>query len=167
MHIRSATTADLDQLVRQVWGQVAILRASRIAHRDLRLANVFVGEDRVVWLIDFGISTFEGADEAAKAYDTILANAKKYKSDARIVGVQVQQMLKGGQEVIVGAVTDGKRDVMMFTTEGKAIRFARRLSRPTLTSLNFLTSVVCQVFLMVLQTSTLLKTAQSVSVPQT
>ena len=47
------------------------------------------------------------ADEAAKAYDTILANAKRYKADARIVGVQVQQMLKGGQEVIVGAVTDG------------------------------------------------------------
>ena len=47
------------------------------------------------------------ADEAAKAYDTILANAKRYKADARIVGIQVQQMLKGGQEVIVGAVTDG------------------------------------------------------------
>jgi acetyl coenzyme A synthetase (ADP forming)-like protein len=47
------------------------------------------------------------AEEAARAYDTILANAKKYKADARVVGVQVQQMLKGGQEVIVGAVTDG------------------------------------------------------------
>ena len=46
------------------------------------------------------------ADEAAKAYDTILANVKKYKADATIDGVQVQQMLKGGQEVIVGAVTD-------------------------------------------------------------
>jgi acetyl coenzyme A synthetase (ADP forming)-like protein len=45
--------------------------------------------------------------EASKAYDTILANAKKYKADAKIDGVQVQQMLKGGQEVIVGAVTDG------------------------------------------------------------
>ena len=49
----------------------------------------------------------KSADEAAKAYDTILANAKKYKADAKIDGVQVQQMLKGGQEVIVGAVTDG------------------------------------------------------------
>ncbi len=48
----------------------------------------------------------QSADEAAKGYDTILANAKKYKSDAQIVGVQVQQMIKGGQEVIVGAVTD-------------------------------------------------------------
>ncbi|HLL20054.1 MAG TPA: acetate--CoA ligase family protein, partial [Rubrivivax sp.] len=36
-----------------------------------------------------------------------LASAKKYRADAKIDGVQVQQMLKGGQEVIVGAVTDG------------------------------------------------------------
>jgi acetyl coenzyme A synthetase (ADP forming)-like protein len=46
------------------------------------------------------------ADEAAKAYDTILTNAKAYKANASIVGVQVQQMLKDGQEVIIGAVTD-------------------------------------------------------------
>jgi acetyl coenzyme A synthetase (ADP forming)-like protein len=49
----------------------------------------------------------KSADEATKAYDTILANAKKYKADAKIEGVQVQQMIKGGQEVIVGAVSDG------------------------------------------------------------
>jgi acetyl coenzyme A synthetase (ADP forming)-like protein len=48
----------------------------------------------------------KSADEAGKAYDTIIANAKKYKADAQILGVQVQQMLKGGQEVIIGAVTD-------------------------------------------------------------
>ncbi|MDB5407141.1 MAG: hypothetical protein JWL84_2053 [Rhodospirillales bacterium] len=46
-------------------------------------------------------------DEVAQGYATILANAKKYKADAKIDGVQVQQMLNGGQEVIVGAVTDG------------------------------------------------------------
>jgi acetyl coenzyme A synthetase (ADP forming)-like protein len=48
----------------------------------------------------------KSADEVAKGYETILANAKKYKADAKIDGVQIQQMLKGGQEVIVGAVTD-------------------------------------------------------------
>src|SRR5206468_5431251 len=37
---------------------------------------------------------------------TIVANAKKHKADAQILGVQVQQMLTGGQEVIVGAITD-------------------------------------------------------------
>jgi acetyl coenzyme A synthetase (ADP forming)-like protein len=45
-------------------------------------------------------------DEAKKAYDTILANAKKYKADAKIEGIQVQQMLKGGTEVLVGSITD-------------------------------------------------------------
>src|SRR6185295_14850513 len=47
----------------------------------------------------------KSADEVARGFDTILANAKKYKADAKIDGVQVQQMLGGGQEVIDGAVT--------------------------------------------------------------
>jgi len=48
-------------------------------------------------------------DEASAraAYDTILANAKNYKPDAKIEGIQVQQMLMGGTEVIVGSITDG------------------------------------------------------------
>lgn len=49
----------------------------------------------------------ESAEDARKAYDTILANAKQYKADADISGIQVQQMVPGGQEVIIGAVTDG------------------------------------------------------------
>jgi acetyl coenzyme A synthetase (ADP forming)-like protein len=48
----------------------------------------------------------KSAAEAEKAYDAIIANAKKYKSSAKIDGIQVQQMLSGGQEVIIGAVTD-------------------------------------------------------------
>src|SRR5438445_406313 len=47
------------------------------------------------------------AAEAEKSYETILANAKKYKAGAKIEGVQVQQMLAGGTEVIVGSITDG------------------------------------------------------------
>lgn len=48
----------------------------------------------------------KNADEAATAYEQIIANAKKYKKDAKIVGVQVQQMIKGGQETIIGAMSD-------------------------------------------------------------
>jgi acetyl coenzyme A synthetase (ADP forming)-like protein len=48
----------------------------------------------------------KSADEVQKGYETIVANAKKYDAKARIQGVQIQQMVKGGQEVIVGAVTD-------------------------------------------------------------
>src|SRR6202047_2196596 len=47
------------------------------------------------------------AADVEKNYETILANAKKYKADAKIDGVQVQQMLAGGTEVIVGSITDG------------------------------------------------------------
>src|SRR2546430_4689358 len=47
------------------------------------------------------------ATDAEKTYETILANAKKYKADAKIDGIQVQQMLAGGTEVIVGSITDG------------------------------------------------------------
>jgi acetyl coenzyme A synthetase (ADP forming)-like protein len=49
----------------------------------------------------------KNAGEVEKNYASILANAKKYKSDAKVDGIQVQQMLLGGQEVIIGAVTDG------------------------------------------------------------
>src|SRR5438046_6144645 len=48
----------------------------------------------------------KSADEVAKGYDTIIANAKKYDAKAKIAGVQVQQMLSGGQEVIIGGVSD-------------------------------------------------------------
>ncbi len=49
----------------------------------------------------------KSAAEAEAAYDRILGNAKNYKADAKIEGVQVQQMLLGGTEVIVGSITDG------------------------------------------------------------
>ncbi len=44
--------------------------------------------------------------EVAAAYKTILENAKKYKADARIEGVLIQEMAPQGTEVIVGAVKD-------------------------------------------------------------
>ena len=44
--------------------------------------------------------------EASKAYNAIVANAKKYKKRAKIAGVQVQEMAPKGTEVIVGAVSD-------------------------------------------------------------
>ena len=48
----------------------------------------------------------ESAEDVRKGYDTIVANAMKYDPKANLLGVQVQQMVQGGQEVIVGAVTD-------------------------------------------------------------
>ena len=48
----------------------------------------------------------KSAEEVDKGFATIMANAKKYDPKAHLLGVQVQQMLQGGQEVIIGAVTD-------------------------------------------------------------
>jgi acyl-CoA synthetase (NDP forming) len=48
----------------------------------------------------------EGAAEVRAAFHRIVANARAYDADARIEGVQVQELLPRGQEVIVGAVTD-------------------------------------------------------------
>jgi acetyl coenzyme A synthetase (ADP forming)-like protein len=57
----------------------------------------------------------EGPDAARAAFDTIIANAKAYKADADITGVQIQEMVGGGHEVIIGATTDG--------TFGKIVAF--------------------------------------------
>src|SRR5437867_2351589 len=46
------------------------------------------------------------AAEVRKGFTSIMANAKKYDRKADLKGVQIQQMVAGGQEVIIGAVTD-------------------------------------------------------------
>jgi acetyl coenzyme A synthetase (ADP forming)-like protein len=48
----------------------------------------------------------KSTQEASQAYDAIIANARNYDGNAAVLGVQVQQMMRGGQEVIIGAVTD-------------------------------------------------------------
>jgi undecaprenyl-diphosphatase len=43
-----------DGVLRRTWLQVRELQRERIAHRDLRLANVFLANDGHPWMIDFG-----------------------------------------------------------------------------------------------------------------
>jgi acetyl-CoA synthetase (ADP-forming) len=45
-------------------------------------------------------------DEVKTAYNQILENAKKYKADARITGVLVQEMAPQATEVIIGSIKD-------------------------------------------------------------
>jgi undecaprenyl-diphosphatase len=52
-----------DDVLAAIWGQVGELRRHRVAHRDLRLANIFLAEDGQVWLIDFGFSELAASDK--------------------------------------------------------------------------------------------------------
>ena len=51
-----------DELLGAIWALVAELQAHRIAHRDLRLANIFRDDSGEVWLIDFGFSEMAASD---------------------------------------------------------------------------------------------------------
>ncbi|MFF3311878.1 acetate--CoA ligase family protein [Streptomyces sp. NPDC002952] len=57
----------------------------------------------------------EGESDVRAAFAEIVANAGSYDPEARVEGVQVQELLPSGQEVIVGAVTD--------PTFGKVVAF--------------------------------------------
>jgi acyl-CoA synthetase (NDP forming) len=46
------------------------------------------------------------SDEVVKGFEKIIANAKKYRSDANVLGILVQRMVPAGIEVIVGAFRD-------------------------------------------------------------
>ena len=48
----------------------------------------------------------ENAAAVRGAFERLIKNAKAYNKKAAVQGVQVQQMLKGGQEVMIGAVSD-------------------------------------------------------------
>ena len=52
-----------DEFLRGMWGQVRILRDARIAHRDLRSANVFMTADGEPMMIDFGFGEVSASDE--------------------------------------------------------------------------------------------------------
>jgi glycosyltransferase 2 family protein len=51
-----------DEVLDAAWRLVAELRRHRIAHRDLRLANIFLDDGGGVWLIDFGFSEVAASD---------------------------------------------------------------------------------------------------------
>lgn len=57
--------------------------------------------------------------EVRNAFNSIISNAKKYKSDANIKGVLVQELVKGGKETIIGSKKDPKfGSLLMFGMGG-------------------------------------------------
>ncbi len=51
-----------DEVLAAIWHLVGELRRHRVAHRDLRLANIFLDDDGQVWLIDFGFGEMTASD---------------------------------------------------------------------------------------------------------
>jgi acetyl coenzyme A synthetase (ADP forming)-like protein len=65
-------------------------------------------------------------DAVSDGFETIVRNARAYDSHADITGVQVQQMLSEGQEVLIGAVTDPTfGPVMTFGIGGVLVEVLR------------------------------------------
>ncbi|MFQ5941254.1 MAG: acetate--CoA ligase family protein, partial [Nitrososphaerales archaeon] len=57
--------------------------------------------------------------EVRNGYKTMLASVKNYRSDAKIVGVLVQELVQGGKETIIGAKQDPKfGPLLMFGMGG-------------------------------------------------
>lgn len=77
-----------DGLMRETWELVAQMQDNRIAHRDLRCANVFVDAGGQPWMIDFGFSELAASDALLHA-DTaqLLASFAVITGSERAVAV--------------------------------------------------------------------------------
>ena len=71
----------------------------------------------------------ETVEEAEKAYDEILKNAKSYKAGADIHGVLMERMARGGVEVILGSSRDPKfGPICMFGLGGTFVEAMKDVS---------------------------------------
>ncbi len=52
-----------DDTLDAIWSMVHGLHRRRIAHRDLRLANIFIASDGLPWMIDFGFAELAASDQ--------------------------------------------------------------------------------------------------------
>jgi uncharacterized membrane protein YbhN (UPF0104 family)/predicted Ser/Thr protein kinase len=87
-----------DEMLMEIWQLVDRLRAAGIAHRDLRLANIFVADDGVPWIIDFGFAEL-AAEPSLLARD----DAELLASTAAVVGPE---------RAVAAAIAVMGRDVM-------------------------------------------------------
>jgi glycosyltransferase 2 family protein len=88
-----------DQLLNQLWTQVGLLRSARIAHRDLRLANVLVDREGRPWLIDFGFAEASATDHrlALDVAELLACTAVKVGPD-RAVACALSELGPGALE---------------------------------------------------------------------
>jgi uncharacterized membrane protein YbhN (UPF0104 family)/tRNA A-37 threonylcarbamoyl transferase component Bud32 len=80
---RGGPEAISEATLRDVWSMVTTLHRGHIAHRDLRAANVVVGDDGAVWLVDFAFADLT-ADDELRRRDLVELLA----STASLVGIE-------------------------------------------------------------------------------
>jgi undecaprenyl-diphosphatase len=94
-----------DEMMRGIWEQLALLRHNRVAHRDLRRANIFISDgpaDTAVWMIDFGFSEVAAADGILNAdVAQLLASLAVVAGPERTVAAAVDAL---GPDVVGGAL---------------------------------------------------------------
>jgi acyl-CoA synthetase (NDP forming) len=68
-------------------------------------------------------------EEASKGYEKIIANAKKFKKNAKILGVLVEEMVGDGHQCIVGSKNDPQfGPVLMFGLGGIFVELLKDVS---------------------------------------
>lgn len=114
---RSALTAPESQALCQAWG-IPIPKEGMASSADeaVRLAEEMglpvalkIVSPQILHKTDAGgvVIGVKTAEEVRAAFQTIMDNCRRHDPKAELLGVQVQQMVGGGQEVIIGGVTDG------------------------------------------------------------
>src|SRR6516164_9731454 len=85
-----------DAVLRDLWTQVALLHRARLAHRDLRLANVMLDEDGRSWVVDFGFAEASASDRALRRdVAELLASQSARVSPGRAVAAAVSALGTG------------------------------------------------------------------------
>ncbi len=86
-----------DEMVAEVWRDVMVLRSHGVAHRDLRLANVFLADDGRTLLIDFGFAELSAdrqlldtdVAELLAATAVVLGSERAARIAREVVGVEI------------------------------------------------------------------------------
>ena len=81
-----------DEVLRGIWRLVADLHQAGIAHRDLRLANLFLDDSSQAWLIDFGFGTVAALPQLAGDVAELLCSMAVAVGPRRAVDAAVAEL---------------------------------------------------------------------------
>jgi glycosyltransferase 2 family protein len=107
-----------DAVLRGIWRLVADLHRAGIAHRDLRLANLFLDDNGQAWLIDFGFGTVAAlpqqlaGDVAELLCSMAVAVGPRRTVDAAVAELQPEQIQAALPRLQPDALSSATRKAM-------------------------------------------------------